>query len=160
MAPTMTVEHMGTQVEQRTYADVLAQIEVMVSVVATTDTMDIDEPTTTIMPPAPPAVKDQLLPLPIPFVRAFVVHSFACAGPFAHKIQEVERTFRGKGGVVIGVRCLLHWSKRKGKTTCSLVVYLKKTIKLAKDMSVRMCGRKYTIVECQWDRKGRAPLGW
>ena len=79
--------------------------------------MDIDEPTTTIMPAAAPAAIDQLLPLPVPSARAFVVHAVASPGPFAHKIQEVERAFRGKGGRVIGVRWLLHWSKRKEKTT-------------------------------------------
>ena len=67
-----------------------------------------------------------------------MVHGVACAEPFAYKIQEVERAFRGKGGGVIGVRWLLHWSKRKGKTTSSLVVYLKKTVELAKEMSVTM----------------------
>ena len=58
------------------------------------------------------------------------------------------------------MRWLLHWSKRKGKTTSSLVVYLKKTVALAKEMSVRMHGRKYTVVEYEWDRKGRTPSGW
>ena len=45
-APTIMVEQRGTQVEQCTYADVLAQTEMMVSVVATTDKMDLDKPTT------------------------------------------------------------------------------------------------------------------
>ena len=89
-----------------------------------------------------------------------MVHGVACAGPFAYKIQEVERAFRGKGGGVIGVRWLLHWSKRKGKTTSSLVVYLKKDVVMAKEMSVRMRGRKYTVVEYEWDRKGRTLSGW
>ena len=40
--PTIMVEQRGTQVEQHTYADVLAQTELMVSVVATTDRMDLD----------------------------------------------------------------------------------------------------------------------
>ena len=102
-APTIMIEQRGTQVEQRTYADVLAQTEIMVSVVATTDRMDLDEPTTTMIPAAPPAAKDQPLPVPVPAARAFVVHSVACAGPFTYKIQEVERAFRGKGGGVIGV---------------------------------------------------------
>ena len=89
-----------------------------------------------------------------------MVHSVTCAGPFAYKIQEVERGFRGKGGGVIGVRGLLHWSKRKGNTTSSLVVYLKKAVVTAKEMFVRMRGRKYTVVEYEWDRKGRAPSRW
>ena len=42
-APTIMVEQRGTQVEQRTYADVLAQTEMMVTVVTTTDKMDQDE---------------------------------------------------------------------------------------------------------------------
>ena len=37
MAPTMMVENRGTQVEQHTYVDVLAQTEVIVSLVPTTD---------------------------------------------------------------------------------------------------------------------------
>ena len=89
-----------------------------------------------------------------------MVYGVACAGPFAYKIQEVERAFRGKGGGVIGVRWLLYWSKRKGKTTSSLVVYLKKAVVTAREMSVKMRGRKYSIVEYEWDRKGRTPSGW
>ena len=58
------------------------------------------------------------------------------------------------------MRWLLHWSKRKGKTTSSLVVYLKKDVVIAKEMSVRMRGSKYTVVEYEWDRKGRAQSGW
>ena len=58
------------------------------------------------------------------------------------------------------MRRRLDCSKRKGKITSSLVVYLKKTVKLAKEMSVRMHGRKYTLVEYEWDRKGRAPSRW
>ena len=127
---------------------------------ATTNVMDIDEPTTTILPAALPAAKDQPLPVPVLAARAFVVHGVACAGPFAYTVQEVESAFRGKGGGVIGVRWLLHWSKRKGKTTSSLVVYLKKTVELAREMSVRMRGRKYNVVECEWGRKGRLPSGW
>ena len=73
------------------------------SAVATTDRMDLDEPTTIIMPAAPPVVKDQLLPLSVSSAREFVVQGVACAGPFPHTKQEVERAFRGKGGGVIGV---------------------------------------------------------
>ena len=80
------VEQRGIQVEQRTYADVLAQTEIMVSVVATTDTMDIDEPTTTILPATPSAANNQLLLVPVPTARAFVVHGVTCTGPFAYKI--------------------------------------------------------------------------
>ena len=40
------------------------------------------------------------------------------------------------------------------------MVYLKKAVVTAKEMSVRMRGRKYTVVEYEWDRKGRAPSGW
>ena len=103
-APTIIVEQRGTQVEQCTYADVLAQSETIVSMVATTDRMDLDEPTTTILPAAPPAANEQPLPVPVPAARAFVVYGIACAGPLAYKIQEVERAFRGKGSGVIGVR--------------------------------------------------------
>ena len=60
-APTIIVEQRGTQVEQCTYADVLAQTGMMVSVVATTDKMDLDEPTTTILPAAPLAANHQPL---------------------------------------------------------------------------------------------------
>ena len=57
-APTIMVEQRGTQVEQHIYADLLAQTEMMVSVVATTDKMHLDEPTTMILPAAPPAAND------------------------------------------------------------------------------------------------------
>ena len=58
MAPTLTLGGRGKQVEQHTYADVLAQTEMIVSVVATTDKMDLDEPTTTMLPTAPTAAND------------------------------------------------------------------------------------------------------
>ena len=81
----------------------LAKTEMMVSIVATTDKMDIDKPTTRIMPAVPPAVKDHQLPLLDLPAGALVVHGVACAGPFTHKIQEVEKPFRGRGGLVIGM---------------------------------------------------------
>ena len=43
-------EESGTQVEQLTYADVLAQTEVTVSEEVTNDAMDIDMPSSTILP--------------------------------------------------------------------------------------------------------------
>ena len=112
------------------------------------------------MPAASSAANDQPLPVPVPTASAFVVHGVAYIGPFPYKRKEVERAFRGKGGGVIGVRLLLHWSKRKEKTTSSLVVYLEKDMVTVKEMSVRMHGRKYTVVEYEWDRKGRTLSGW
>ena len=67
----------------------------------------------------------------VPTSRAFVVHGMACIGPMTHKIREVERAFRGKGGGVIGVRWLLHYSRRRGKTASSLVVFLKRAVPTA-----------------------------
>ena len=67
----------------------------MLSVVATTDKIDLDEVTTTILLAAPPAANDQPLPVPLPDARAFMVHDVACVEPFAYKIQKVERAFRG-----------------------------------------------------------------
>ena len=86
IALTIIVENRGTQVEQRTYADELDYTEVMVSMVATTDTMDIDEPTTSFILATPLVAKDQPLPLSFSSVRAIVVHSIACAELFVYKI--------------------------------------------------------------------------
>ena len=69
---------------------------IIVSVVATTDRMDLDEPTTTIIPAAPPAAKDQPLPVPVPAavgatsIVAAYSHSeiFVIAYVFMHAIDD------------------------------------------------------------------------
>ena len=78
------------------------------------------------------------------------------------KIREVERAFGGKGGGVIGVRWLLSYERRKGKTASSMVVFLKNAVPTAKEMYVRMRGRKYTVVEYQWGRRATnlSANGW
>ena len=88
-----------------------------------------------------------------PTSRAFVVHGVACIGPMTHKIREVERAFGGKGGGVIGVRWLLHYSRRRGKTASSLVVFFKRAVPTALEMAVRLRGWKYKVVEYDWGRK-------
>ena len=87
-----------------------------------------------------------------------MVHGVECQGPMARKIPEVERAFRGKGGGVIGVRWLLQWNRRRGKATSSLVVYLKRGHPTAKEMWLRMKGRKYSVDEYEWGRKSRGSL--
>ena len=77
-----------------------------------------------------------------------------------HKIREVERVFGGKGGGVIGVRWLLHYSRRRGKTTSSLVVVLKRAVPTALEMAVSMRGRKYKVVEYDWGRKRAEVATW
>ena len=66
--------------------DVLTQVEIVVSMMATTDKMKIEELTTTILASAPLAAKDQQLPLPVPSASVFMIHGVAYAGPFAYKI--------------------------------------------------------------------------
>ena len=77
-----------------------------------------------------------------------------------HKIREVERAFGGKGGGVIGVRWLLHYSRRRGKAASSLVVFLKRAVPTALEMAVRMRGRKYKVVEYDWGRKRAEVATW
>lgn len=89
--------------------------------------------------------------------RAYVVHGVRCRGPMTHKIQEVKSAFGSKGGEVIGVRWLLHWSRRRGKNASSLVVFLKRAVPTNVQMSVRMRGRKHTVVEYEWGRRPAVP---
>ena len=95
-----------------------------------------------------------------PTSRTFVVHGVAYIGPMTHKIREVERAFGGKGGGVIRVRWLLHYSRRRGKTASSLVVFLKRAVPTGLEMVVRMCGRKYKVVEYDWGRKRPEVATW
>ena len=91
--------------------------------------------------------------------RAFVLHGVACLGPMAAKIREGERAFGKKGGGVIGCRWLLQWNRIKGKTSSSMVVFLRRAVPTATDMWVRMRGRKHTVEEYEWGRKGSGPVG-
>ena len=84
--------------------------------------------------------------------RAYVVHGVRCRRPMTHIIQEVETAFGRKGGEVIGVRWLLDGGRRRGKAASSLVVFLKRAVPTASEMSVRIRGRKHTVVEYEWER--------
>ena len=159
------VQEGETQTPARTYASVAAQTEVKEKGVGKhTDSMDIDS---TALPGEvaadPPSAKDQNKDTgaaTAPTSRAFVVHGVACIGPITHKIQEVERAFGGKGGGVIGVRWLLHYSRRRGMAASSLVVFLKRAVPTALEMAVRMRGRKYKVVEYDWGRKRTEVATW
>ena len=104
-----------------------------------TDHMDLDPQTPEFVPAATPTAKDPInTSASVHCARAFVVHGFVCSGPLRHKIREVDRAFGGKGGGVIGVRWLLQWNRRKGKTASSIVVYLKRVVPTALEMFFRM----------------------
>ena len=161
-------KHKGTQTAPGTFADALAQTTRVENNVGTTDKMDIDPPT-----PAPTMKKREAVPPTAKdnkdsgqphghLARGYVVHGVATTGPMLPKIQEVERAFWGKGGGVIGVRGLLSYERRKGKAASSMVVFLKNAVPTAKEMYVRMRGRKYTVVEYQWGRRATNLLatGW
>ena len=128
----------------------------------TTDHMDLDPQTLKFVLAVTPTAKDPInsTPTSAHCARAFVVHSVACSGPLTHKIREVERAFGGKGGGVIGVRWLLQWNRRRGKTASSIVVDLKRAVPTALEMSVRIWGRKHTVVEYEWGRKGSEVAAW
>ena len=159
------VQEEETQTPAHTYASEAAQTEVKEKGAAKhTDSMDIDS----TAPPSkvtadPPSAKDQNKDTGAaiaPTSRAFVVHGVACIGPMTHKIWEAERAFGGKGGGVIGVQWLLHYSRRRGKTASSLVVFLKRAVPTALEMAVRMRGRKYKVVEYDWGRKRTEVATW
>ena len=159
------VQEGETQTPARTYASVAAQTEVKENGVAKhTDSMVIDSTAPPNKATAdPPSAKDQSKDkdtATAPTSRAFVVHGMACIGPMTHKIREVERAFGGKGGGVIGVRWLQHYSRRRGKTASSLVVFLKRAVPTALEMAVRMRGRKYKVVEYDWSRKRAEVATW
>ena len=91
----------------RTYADVLVQTEGEKEKGAdTTDHMDLDPQTPEFIPVVIRTAKDPIntTPTSARYAGAFVVHGIVCSGPLTHKIWEVERAFRGKGGGVIGIR--------------------------------------------------------
>ena len=141
-----------TQFERRTYASILAQTEEVSIGGENTDRMDIDTPpppTDKPMSPAatPSANTTNVTPTSAHLARAFVVHGIACSGPWTQKIQEAERAFRRRGGVVIGVRWLLQGYRRRGKTFSSLVVFVKSAVPTAVDMYVRVRGRKHKVEE-------------
>ena len=117
-----------------------------------TDKMDIDlplPPTDKPMSPAatPSANTTNAIPTSAHLERAFVVHGITCSGPWTQKIQEAERAFRRRGGGVFGVRWLLQGYKRRGKTLSSLVVFVKRAVRTATDMYVRVRGRKHKVEE-------------
>ena len=90
------------------------------------------------------------------------MHGVETTGPMLPKIWEVKRAFGGKGGGVIGVRWLLSYERRKGKAASSMLIFLKNAVQTAKEMYVRMRGRKYTVVEYQWGRRATtlSVTGW
>ena len=152
-------KHKSAQTASRAYADALAQTTRVEDNVGTTDKMDID-------PPTPPPARKKIEAVPLTakdnngtsqphghLARGYVVHGVPTSGPMLPKIREVERAFWGKGGGVIGVIWLLSYERRKGKAASSMVVFLKNAVPTAKEMYVRMRGRKYTVVEYQWGRR-------
>jgi len=160
--PQVVVKSAGLQTDTPTYASVLAQTEGREEEgLQTTDDMELDPPSSPPLPAVTPTAKDlSEFTTPAHTARAFVVHGIACTGPFTHKVQEVERAFRGKGGGVIGVRWLLQWNRRRGKTASSMVVFLRKAVPTAVEMAVRMRGRKYTVVEYEWGRRSAGVASW
>ena len=62
-----------------------------------------------------------------------MVHGVACYTPWQACMQEVERAFGRKCGVVIDVRWLLQPHKRRGKEFSSLVGFLSKVIEIGKN---------------------------
>ena len=58
------------------------------------------------------------------------------------------------------MRWLQHYSRSRGKTASSLVVFLKRAVPTALDMAVRMRGRKYKVVEYDWGRKRTEVATW
>ena len=159
------VQEGETQTPARTYASVVAQTEVKKKGVGKhTDSMDIDSTAplgeVTVDPPSAKDQNKDTGAATAPTSRAFVVHGVACIGPMTHKIREVERAFGGQGGGVIGVRWLLHYSRRRGMAASSLVVFLKRAVPTALEMAVRMRGRKYKVIEYDWGRKRAEVATW
>ena len=161
-------KHKGVQAASRTYADALAQPTIVEENVGTPDKMDIHPPTpppttknSEVVPPTAKDNKDTGQPHGH-LARSYVVHGVATTGPMLPKIREVEIAFWGKAGVVIGVRWLLRYERRKGKAASSMVVFLKNAVLTGKEMYVRMRGRKYMVVEYQWGRRATNLLvtGW
>ena len=154
------------QTNVRTYADVLAQTEGEVKErLNTTDEMEIESlasPARSITAEQIPTAKDnEGSPTSRQSAKAFVMHSIGCLGPMTAKLREVERAFGKKGGGVIGCRWLLQLNRRKGKTSSSMVVFLRLAVPTATDMWVRMKGRKHTVEEYESGRKGTSPgKGW
>ena len=89
-----------------------------------------------------------------------MVHGIACSGPWTQKILEVKWAFGRNGGGVIGVRWLLQGYRRRGKEFSSLVVFLKRAVQAAADMSIRVRGRKHKVEEYKWDRMTTKLDGW
>ena len=145
--PSIILEERGTQVQQGIYTHLLAQTDIVGRVEATTNKMDINESTTTVIPAAPLTEPAPLLLLLNPTMRAFVVYGVTVAGHFVRMILEVAKSFRGKGGGIIEVQLLLHLSSRGVKTSSLLVVYLGNAVVTAKEICIKMQGRKYSVVE-------------
>ena len=135
----------------RTYADVLAQTEGEAEGrLNTTDEIEIESPaspTRSITAEIPTAKDNGGAHTSGHSAKAFVMHGVACLGPMTVTIREVERAFGKKRGGVIGCRWLLQWNRRKGKTSSSIVIFLRRAVPTVTDMWVRMRGRKYTVEE-------------
>ena len=147
----------GTQTARRTYASVVAQTE------DTGEKMNIDGPSWAFGGDggrmAGPTTKEPAGTTPVGDrpVRAFVVHGVACSGQWAHRSREIEKAFGCRGGGVIGMRWLLQWGRRRGRSFTSMVVYLRKAIPTTEAMYVRVWGRRHRVEEYQWDRQPRQP---
>ena len=128
----------GTQTMRHTYASVVAQTE------DTGEVTNVGGPSGASRgeggQPADPATKKPTGTTPVGDrpVRAFVVHVVACSGPWAHRSREMEKAFGRRGGSVIGMRWLLQRDRRWGRSSTSMVVYLRRAIPTAEDMYVRV----------------------
>ena len=113
------VTAIGAQTMERSYASVVAQTE------DTGEKMDMDGPSGGDGgQPAGPMTKKPTGTTPVGDhpVRAFVVHGVACSGPWAHRSRDMEKAFGRRGGGVIGMRWLLQWGRRRGRSFTSMVV--------------------------------------
>ena len=55
------------------------------------------------------------------------------------------------------MRWLLQQNRRRGKAFSSLVVFLKRAVRTAESMYVKIRGRKHMVEEYEW---GRRPSHW
>ena len=58
------------------------------------------------------------------------------------------------------MRWLLHYNRRRGKAASSLVVFLRRAVPTALEMAVRICSRKYKVIEHDWGRKSAEVATW
>ena len=76
-------------------------------------------------------------------------HGVAYYRPWQARMQEVERVFGRKNGVVFDVRWLLQPYKRGGKGFSSLGGFLSKTIGIAKRIGMKQSGQRHIVEECE-----------